>query len=236
MLRTTLRKTVRAIGRWGLAPFLRRAWRQAAPALNERPLEYAFAFNCLAKLYPEKVLDVGSGLTSWPHTLRCCGFQVTALDQMDSYWKEGFFNRHFYVINDDITKPRLKGPFDLITCLSTLEHIADHNAALKGLFSLLRPGGHAVLSFPYNDGRYVENVYQLPEAGYGRDYGFICQVFSRKELDGWIKENHAAIVAQEYYEVFSGEFWTMGERLLPPRKVTRNDKQHLACLLLKKES
>ncbi len=38
--------------------------------------------------------------------------------------------------------------FDLITCLSVLEHIPDDTAALKTMWSLLRPGGKLILTLP----------------------------------------------------------------------------------------
>jgi SAM-dependent methyltransferase len=38
--------------------------------------------------------------------------------------------------------------FDLITCISVLEHIPDDRAVIETMWSLLRPGGRLVLTFP----------------------------------------------------------------------------------------
>lgn len=38
--------------------------------------------------------------------------------------------------------------FDLITCLSVLEHIPEDSAVLKSMWSLLRPGGKLILTLP----------------------------------------------------------------------------------------
>jgi len=139
----------------------------------------------LSKICPVEVLDVGSGGSSWPHLMANCGFQVTAIDKIKEYWKGGFFNRHYYVINDDITRPKITKQFDLITCISVLEHIPNHKDAVSGMFRLLKPGGHLVLTFPYNERQYIDDIYKLPDAGYGRDYPFICQVLSRsKSMNG----------------------------------------------------
>lgn len=40
--------------------------------------------------------------------------------------------------------------FDLITCLSVLEHIPEDNAVIKTMWTLLRPGGKLILTLPGN--------------------------------------------------------------------------------------
>ena len=117
---------------------------------NERPIEYRFLFESLSKTSPFSVLDIGIGTTALPHLLRTCGFIVTAIDNVVDYWPTGMLNRHFHVIDDDITDTRLTGTFDLIACISTLGHIENHQDALRTMFLLLNPGGHIVLTLPYN--------------------------------------------------------------------------------------
>jgi SAM-dependent methyltransferase len=143
-------------------------------------------------------------------------------------------NRHFPVVNGDITAPALDLKFDMITCVSVLEHIPNHRAAIRGMFSLLRPGGHVVLTFPYNEQRYVPDAYKLPEASYGADYRFVAQIYSRRELDTWLADTGGKILLQEYFEVFTGDLWTVGARLDPVRRSEQDRKHHLTCLLLRK--
>lgn len=200
---------------------------------GERAVEYAFMFKYLSKICPSKVLDVGPGQSAFPSLLAYCGFHVTAVDKKTGYWKEPLQNRHFLVIEDDITNPQVKERYDMITCVSTLEHIPDHLLAVKGMFSLLNPGGHLALTAPYNEGRYVTNVYALPEAGYGQNYPFVCQVFSRKEIDAWLRENHATVVDQEYWDVFTGVLWTFG-KYHTPKESSRHEPHHLTCILFQK--
>lgn len=90
---------------------------------NERPVEFAFVFRVVAETYPKKILDVGTGTTALPHLMRNCGALVTATDNVRDYWAEGMVNRHYHVLDDDITQTRLAGRFDLVTCVSVLEHI-----------------------------------------------------------------------------------------------------------------
>jgi len=201
---------------------------------NERPVELRFVFEHLTRTCPDTVLDVGPGKSSLPHLMSICGYNVTAVDNIDDYWRAGVFNRHFLVEKDDIRSPRLTGPFDFITCVSVLEHIADHERAVASMLSLLDPGGSLVLTFPYCETRYVENVYALPEAGYGAHFPYICQVFSRAEVDGWLAANHCEIADMEFWRFFTGELWTFGGRVCPPVETTADGLHQHCCLLLRK--
>lgn len=216
-----------------LNPILRHEWsRRGQRRINERPLEYTFALRCLSELSPESILDVGTGMTAWPQLLANCGYAVTAIDEGGSYWGDRATNRHHLLLHDDITNPALGSTFDAITCLSVIEHIPDHLAAIRGIRSLLGAGGHAILSFPYDERRFVENVYALPEASYGADAPYICRVYSRRELTEWLAEGFE-IVRQEYYRVFTGDLWTFGERLRPPAKTGANEPHHLTCVVMR---
>jgi SAM-dependent methyltransferase len=51
--------------------------------------------------------------------------------------------------NDVLEKARFpSASFDLITCISVLEHIPEDKATLKNIWSLLRPGGKLILTLP----------------------------------------------------------------------------------------
>lgn len=202
--------------------------------MSERPVEYAFAMSALSEAAPHSVLDVGPGKSSWPHLLSNCGFKTTAIDKVDDYWTGSFANRHFRVVRDDVTKPTISGPFDAITCLSVLEHIPDHTAAIRGMFSLLRPGGTLIMTFPYSEQQYCADVYRVPGAAYGTDFPFICQMYSRANVDSWIAESNATIVNQRYWEAFTGDLWAHGERLRPLREVDCASRHHLTGIVLRK--
>lgn len=216
------------------AVFKREHSLQQFTGINERPVEFQFVFRCLTRTVPITVLDVGTGTTALPRLIRNCGFVVTAIDNVHDYWSGSIYNRHFYVINDDITHPLLAQTFDFITCVSVLEHIPKHNDAVRSMFTLLNPGGYLALTFPYNESRYIHNVYKLPGAGYGQDSPYICQVYSRNELSKWLETNNGQIMEQEYWRIFEGDFWTFGQQLYPPVQVRKNEKHQLTCLLVRK--
>jgi 2-polyprenyl-3-methyl-5-hydroxy-6-metoxy-1,4-benzoquinol methylase len=204
--------------------------------INERPVEYRFVFEQLTRVFPKTVLDVGTGKTALPQLMRTCGFLVTAMDNVKDYWPHGMVNRHYHVLDDDILDPRVSGPFDVVTCVSTLEHIRDHDRAVRMMFSLLRPGGWLVLTFPYNENTYVENVYALPGSVGADKFAFITQVFSRREIDRWVRDNEATLVAQEFWRFFYGPFWTIGGRVVPPVRVEAADLHQISCITLVKDA
>src|SRR5260221_5531267 len=103
-------------------------------------------------------------------------------------------SRHWHVLDDDITKPHTSGSFDLVTCISVLEHIADHQAAVRNMLALVRPGGHLVISCPFNEHRYSPNVYREPGSEVlGKHVDFVTQAYSRVERDGWLAASHATL-------------------------------------------
>jgi|GEM_PF-2786130 len=206
-------------------------------SINERAVEFGFLFKWLPRLAATEtleVLDVGSGLSALPQVMANCGYNVTAIDNIKDYWRGASFNRHYHILKDDITSPHISRQFDVITCISVIEHIPDHPKAVSQMFRLLKPGGHLIITCPYNEQLYVKNIYKHPQAGYGKKAGYVCQIFSRREIVAWVSENHGELIAQEYYEIFTGELWTFGKRLYPPRNAAKEGKHHLTCLLLKK--
>ena len=202
---------------------------------NERPIEFRFVFEQLSKIYPKDILDVGTGTTALPHLMQNCGFNVTATDNIKDYWPSGMFNRHYYVVNDDITNTKMNQTFDLITCVSVLEHIKDADSAIKNMFNLLNPKGYIVLTCPYNENSYSENVYER-EGSVGGEHGlYVCQAFSRENLNNWLDINDGIVIDQEYWQYFEGEYWTEGSEVIPPRQSKKDDRHQLTCILLQKK-
>jgi SAM-dependent methyltransferase len=202
---------------------------------NERSVEYQFVFESIAGICPGRILDVGTGITSLPSLMRTCGFHVTAMDNIVDYWKTDFFNKHYHIISDDIRNPKITGKFDLITCVSVLEHIEDFDRAVSGICSLLNEGGYLVMTFPYNENAYSENVYDLPDSNAsGKGIGFKTQAFSRNIINRWLTNFDIRIIKQTYWQFFTGKYWTVGERISPPREVTPSELHQISCLLLRK--
>jgi SAM-dependent methyltransferase len=229
-----LRRVYDAGARVYLSPILRHETRRPPiPKNRERMFQFEFAFRAIARHAPHDLLDVGTGTSSWPHLVASCGIRVTATDEIHRYYGS-MFNRHYHVIEDDITDTCLDRQFDMVTCLGVLTCIEDDGPAVRNLFRLVKPGGHLVLTFAYKEQEAVPNAYRAPGATYGEDWRFICRMFSRTELDGWLRENGGELEEQELFQVFTGEYWATGERIEPPCRVGVEALHHYTAVSIRK--
>lgn len=204
--------------------------------LTERLVEFAFAFKHLSRVYPKSVMDVGSGLSAFPALVQEGGtIEVVAIDNWKDYWIAPFVNSHFSVVSDDITEEKARGPFEAITCISTLEHIRSFYPAVKNMVAALAPSGVLIMTFPFCEAVYHHNIYEHPEAGYGQKASFICQVFSRMEVDRWCQDLELVVKDQEFWKVFTGRMWTFGERLKLPLPSLSSLPHELLCIALERQ-
>lgn len=233
-MKRAFRRAYETGARLYLTPLLRHEWRHPPiQELREYLFQFEFAMRAVARHAPREMLDAGTGMSSWPHLVASCGVKVTATDEIRSYWGS-MFNRHYHVLQDDITNTRLARRFDLVTCLGVLTTIPDDGPAVRNLFKLVKPGGHLVLTFAYKEHEAVQDAYALPGATYGGGCRYICRMFSRAEVDAWLRENGGEIEEQEYFRVFTGDYWAAGERLEPPRRVGVDEPHHYTAISIRK--
>jgi len=230
-----LKALVHRIGRWYIRRICLSEFQgQTFSHHNERPIEYRFALQALAVARPKTVLDVGTGTTAWPHLLRNCGFVVTAIDNVRDYWPTGMVNRHWTVLDVDITNPdSFSGCFDAITCISVLEHIEDYETAVQNMLALLTLGGLLILTCPYNHGEFCPNVYKRPDALYGQDLPYICRSYSSKQLEKWLALG-ASVERRELWRLFSGPVWATGQRVSWELAESPDKPHQLGCFVLRK--
>ena len=129
--------------------------------MNERPVEYSFLLKCIALENPSSVLDVGCGRTALPQLIDNCGIQVVATDANKKIAKA---IKH--VVRENILKTKIKQRFNLVSCVSVLEHIQDSDTAIKNLMALTEPNGLIVVTFPFSRA-HIPNVYEMPGNKYG---------------------------------------------------------------------
>jgi 2-polyprenyl-3-methyl-5-hydroxy-6-metoxy-1,4-benzoquinol methylase len=230
-----LKEFVRKLGNAYIRRICRdEARHQKGPRQNERSIEYRFALESLTRLRPTDVLDVGTGSSAWPHLLRTCGFVTTAIDNVRDYWDQPMVNRHWDVLDVDITHPEgFHGPFEAITCISVMEHIVEHENAVCNLTKLLRPGGVLLLTTPYSHDEYCDNVYRRPDALYGQGLPYICRSHSAREIQQW-QNTGLRMKRRELWRLFSGPVWATGERV-PVEQVRSEDEPHqLGCFEFEK--
>ena len=228
-----LKATIHRLGQWYLRQILNsEAESQKPRAINERPIELAFLFQALSGLRPASVLDVGPGTSPLPAVLHGCGCHVIAIDN----WPSGMSNRYWHVIDEDIRSPTgLRADFDFISCISVIEHIHDAAAAFRSMIALLKPGGHLVLTMPYNETKYVEDVYKLPGGDLGEPQDYRCASYNRAVLDQWLAEAlPARIVWQDYWQFLSGDVWRQGHRLTRSIRTSADRSHQLTCALIQR--
>lgn len=203
--------------------------------INERSVEYAFALKCFSEIYPKKVLDVGTGTTAFPSVLRTCGALVDAIDNIKDYWPSGMINRHYYVKNENILEPApTNKTYDMITCISVLEHIQEHEVAVQNMSARLKDGGYLCMSFPYTEDCYYQNCYSEIGSTYGQNNPYITQSFSRENVEHWCQQSGLKIIHQHYWKMWTGHVWTVGERITPPQMVEASEKHQICTILLQK--
>jgi len=129
---------------------------------NERAYEYAFTFRAvadhLAGLEPDepvRLLDVGTAGSQLPNNLAdvwvdqvvCCDPDCRGFVRMP--WQNITYVEAT-VQDYAMTEPE---PFDIVTCVSTLEHAEDVESAIAAIVDLMKPAGLLVVTVPYHPQR-----------------------------------------------------------------------------------
>ena len=101
----------------------------------------------------QRALEVGPGAGGYLQVLADNADAVVAADIEETYLQQArklaATNPKLSCVKDDITRTQLpEESFDLLLCTEVIEHIADSEAALRGLHRLLAVGGTLILSTP----------------------------------------------------------------------------------------
>jgi SAM-dependent methyltransferase len=118
-----------------------------------RQWEYPFVFNKINEVIQKKssvkILDAGSGVTFFPYyvknlfedtTISCCDFDnmLTGIYQQININED----KSVEFSHTDLRElPYESESFDMIYCISVLEHTDDYEKIIEGFYKILRPGG-----------------------------------------------------------------------------------------------
>lgn len=216
--------------------------RRQQPLLNERSVEYAYVFSRLAARGTGSLLDVGPGKSAFPMLADLAGWRVVAVDNIVDFWRRGplgvrwgLFNEHFLVKDADLTKSPPPPAFDVVTCISTFEHVIDKEGLFRAMSMALRPGGELLITTPYTEDGGVPNAYDFPGSdAQGRTVPYICRVLDRAELTRLCAANGMQVQGMEYWRFWEGKHWSVGQPL-PKGHVSSATQPHdLACITLVK--
>jgi 2-polyprenyl-6-hydroxyphenyl methylase/3-demethylubiquinone-9 3-methyltransferase len=130
-------------------------WDPAGPSkpLHElNPLRLRYVENAVG-LRDAQVLDVGCGGGILSEAMARSGARVigidlsqAVLDVAELHALEGKLAIEYRAIAAEELAAARPGSFDLVTCMEMLEHVPDPAAALAALASLVKPGGHVIIS------------------------------------------------------------------------------------------
>jgi len=132
--------------------------------VNERTVEVAVALYYLKKYKGKRILEVGNVLKHYAHSSH---------DVVDKYEVAPG------VINEDIVDYRPKKKYDLILCVSTLEHIGwdekpkEINKSIKTvqlLKTLLANNGELVITMPFGYNPAIDKFVQKKKFGFTKEY------------------------------------------------------------------
>jgi SAM-dependent methyltransferase len=140
----------------------------------ERCAELPWVIDYLKPRFAETLdyLDIGTGESALPtYLLTQSRWNITCIDKcswvhsqtqyLDTLANSADDKKRFHVLEADLlTNPPAAESFDVITCISVIEHFegATDTAAIKECARLLRPGGTLVLTTLMND-RYFAEFY-----------------------------------------------------------------------------
>lgn len=136
------------------------------------------------------VLDVASGEGYGTSVLGKVATKAVGLDynaQTVSLAGEQYGNANVsYVQGNLFQAPEIfhGEKFDVVCCFQTIEHVQDHDAFLKALESVTKPGGVIIVSTPNTDVFHSFNPYHVHEVGYEEIRSLFSRHFSNSEILG----------------------------------------------------
>lgn len=136
--------------------------------INERIIEIPFAIDALSKIPKgSTVLDLGCMESVFPLFIAGLGYEVTGFDFRNYPYKVPHFK---FIQGSILDLPFEKDSFDVVTCISTIEHVgigfyndpkAEVSADMVGMEEIrrvLKPKGLLILTVPF--GKFLVNNQQ----------------------------------------------------------------------------
>lgn len=99
-----------------------------------------------------KALEIGSSRGYFLDELQNRGWDVVGIEPSESRINSSELNKKYNILNSRLEEANLdKNSFDAIFCFHVIEHVVDPVNFVKMIYSILKPGGIAVIETPTYD-------------------------------------------------------------------------------------
>lgn len=180
-------------------------------------------YDQIAPFCKGRILEIGSGIGNISDFILREHDEVTLSDVKPAYCRrleQTFGGRHslrgIYPIDlavPDIERihPRLMGAFDTVIALNVVEHIDDHEQAIRNARKLLKMGGKVVVLVPAY--RWLYNPLDM-ELGHFRRY-------KRRNLAELLAGQHFEVVHTQYFNAAAVPGWWISGNLCKMKEIKR---------------
>lgn len=155
-----------------------------------------------------RLLDVGAGECQYK---KFCGHLNYVSQDVSEYDGQGdttglqtkqWDTSQIDIVCDIAEFPDDKGPFDAILCTEVIEHVTNPVEAVEKMMSLLKPGGHLILTAPFTSLTHFAPYHYC--TGFNRYfYEHYCQKNNFKIIELQENGNYFSLVAQELNRIAS---------------------------------
>lgn len=124
-----------------------------------RQWEYPYVLSRVSQVIRKnsgaRILDAGSGITFFPYYLKaqfssasifCCDYDETLKDVFENI-NDSVGESVKFSVADLKFLPYEKEEYDVVYCISVLEHTGDYERIIDEFYSILRPGGKLIVTF-----------------------------------------------------------------------------------------
>ncbi|MCF6744886.1 class I SAM-dependent methyltransferase [Blastococcus sp. KM273128] len=193
-------------------------WSYRGHGVHAAPGVHEYALELVRQQLPEggRILEVGAGCGALATRLMEAGFDVVPTD-LDP--------PHEWIHRLDLDDPQwteeTRGPFDMVVCVETLEHVENPRKVLRSIRALLEPGGKLLVSTPNVGHPHSRLKMFLRGAPFIFGPGHYYQPGHISILPDWLLAEHVRTAGFGDVTVTSGgSTWYVGVRRLAHRVET----------------
>jgi len=189
-----------------------------APGFNK------YMFETIEPFCKGHILEIGAGIGNISEHFITKGAEISLTDIRDNYVEilnnnfgetaESIFNLDIVSEDFDEKFKHLYESFDSIFALNVVEHIKDHELAIRNIKKLLKPNGHIIILVP---------AYQILYNSFDTALEHFRR-YTQKSLNKIISPEFE-IIHNQYFNVFGIAGWVVSGGILKKKAIPRNQME-----------